>query len=450
MFKGKEDLDLINGSVGRTLLHLSIPIIILNLLRTVYNLTDAFWVGRLSSDALAAIGFGFPFVLIFMSVGMGISVAGSVLVAQHEGNSNRRMVNLSASQLLSFNLLISIILGTAGFLVADGLLGFYGASETVHNLAVEYLRIIFMGIFFMFGFGAFIALLRGFGDTKTPMFIMVFSIALNVVLDPALIFGWGPFPAMGIEGAALATIFSRGVGFVVGFAMLLKGWKGLKVSLSKMIPDMSFFKKIIRLGGPALIGTTGRSISINFIVAFVGIFPDYVMAGHTVGIRIISAIFLTAMAVGRGVTTMTGQNLGADRFDRAREVPIVGAKYTFLFYTILGVAVFALSVPLISAFTSDPQALDIGVEFLMYVSLSLGFIGIWQSFAGGIRGAGKTHIAALILVIPMAFVRLPLAYFLSGPMGPTGIWLAFPISNVFGAVLAYLWFRRGTWVQKLV
>ncbi len=450
MFKGKEDLDLMDGNVGETLLHLSIPIVVLNLLRTVYNLTDAFWVGQISSDALAAIGFGFPLVLVFMSVGMGISVAGTVLVAQHEGNDNKEMVDYSASQTLAFNLIISVVLGASGLLLAEGLLGFYGASETVLNLALSYLRIIFMGIIFMFGFGAFIALLRGYGDTKTPMFLMLFSIGLNVVLDPVLIFGWGPFPAMGIEGAAIATIFSRGVAFVIGFIILASGWKGIKVEISEMVPDPSFFKRISKLGAPAMIGTTGRMISINAVVAIVGRFSDIVMAGYTVGVRIISAIFLTAMAIGRGVTTMTGQNLGANKIDRAGEIPAVGAKYTFVLYTLLGVGIFLSSEAIVSFFTGDPEAVRIGGEFLRYVALTLGFLGITQSLAGGIRGAGKTHIAAIILVLPLAAVRVPVALLLSRFMGTTGIWLAFPISNISGGIIAYLWFRRGTWKQRIV
>lgn len=450
MLKGKEELDLLNGSVGRSLLHLSIPIVILNLLRTVYNLTDAFWVGQLSSDALAAIGFGFPIVLVFISVGMGISVAGSVLVAQYEGDENEKMVNYSASQTLAFNLLVSLVLGALGLLIAESLLGLYGASEAVLGLSLGYLRVILLGVFFIFGFGAFIALMRGYGDTKTPMFLMLFSIVLNVILDPILIFGWGPFPALGIEGAAIATVFSRGLAFVIGFAILVKGWRGIKVSLSNMVPDLKFFERILKLGGPALVGTTGRSISINVTVAIVGRFSDIVMAGYTVGIRIISAIFLTAMAVGRGVTTMTGQNLGANEFERAEEVPLHGAKNTLVLYTLLGAVIFLFSESIVSFFTNDSQAVMFGGEFLRYVSLSLGFIGVTQSLAGGIRGAGKTHIAAIILLIPLAAIRVPLAYLLSIFLGTTGIWIAFPVSNIVGAIIAYLWFKRGTWKQRIV
>ncbi|MBS3815890.1 MAG: MATE family efflux transporter [Hadesarchaea archaeon] len=450
MLKGKEDLDLINGRIGKSLLHLSIPIVILNLMRTVYNLIDAFWVGKLGTDPLAAIGFGFPLVLVFISVGIGISVAGSVLVAQYEGSQNKKMTNYSASQVLSFNLIVSVILTIAGFLLAGFLLELYGASDSVFNLAFDYLRTIILGIPFIFGFGAFIAFMRGYGDTKTPMLLMIFSIVLNLILDPILIFGWGPFPALGIVGAAVATVFSRGVAFAIGIAILLSGAKGIKVTLSKMIPDFNFYERIVRLGGPALLGTTGRIISINVIVAIVGRFAAIFMAGYTVGIRIISAIFLSAIAIGRGVTTISGQNLGASEFDRAESVASTGAKYTFFLYTLLGIIIFLLAEPIMSIFTGDPKAISIGGEFLRYSALSLGFIGITQSLAGGIRGAGKTHIAALILLIPLAFVRVPLAFILSRFLGPTGIWIAFPISNIAGAIIAYTWFTKSNWKQKII
>ncbi|KXB03470.1 multidrug transporter MatE, partial [candidate division MSBL1 archaeon SCGC-AAA261O19] len=263
MIKGKEKLDLTNGSIGKTLFHLSTPIIIINLLRMAYNIGDTFWLGQLSNEALAAIGFGFPLIFLFISLGMGVAVAGSVLVAQFEGGGNEKMVNFSASQTLTFSFIVSLIFGLIGFVAAEDLLILYGASEKVVSLGVSYLQIIFLGLSFMFGFAVFIALMRGYGDTRTPMFVMLFSIVLNVLLDPFLIFGWSFFPKLGIEGAAIATIFCRSLAFLIGLGMLLRGWKGLKISPSKMIPDLSFLQRLLKIGFPASIGATGRSVSVN-------------------------------------------------------------------------------------------------------------------------------------------------------------------------------------------
>lgn len=450
MIKGKKKLDLTDGNIGKTLLHLSTPIIIINLLRMAYNIGDTFWLGKLSKEALAAIGFGFPLIFLFISLGMGFAVAGSVLVAQFEGSGNEKMVNFSASQTLTFSFIVSLIFGLIGFVAAEDLLILYGASEKVVSLGVSYLQIIFLGISFMFGFAVFIALMRGYGETRTPMYVMLFSIVLNVLLDPFLIFGWSFFPELGIEGAAIATVFSRILAFAIGLGMLLNGWRGLKISLSKMIPDFSFLKKLLKIGVPASIGTTGRSVSINVLVAIVGVFSTSVIAGYQVGTRIILILFFTAMSVSRGVSTITGQNLGAENFDRAEKVNYIGAKYLFLILTGIGVIIFLFPKIFISVFTNDKQIVEVGVEFLRYTALSIGFIGVMRAFAGGFRGSGKTLTAAAISIITLGVIRVPVAFTASRFLGPTGIWLAFPISNILGATIAFLWFRKGTWKQTII
>ncbi len=450
MIRGKEELELTDGNIGRALLHLSTPIIIINLLRMAYNIGDTFWLGKLSKEALAAIGFSFPLIFLFISLGMGLAVAGSVLVAQFEGSENKEMVSFSASQTLTFSIVVSIIFGIFGFFSAEKLLVLYGASEQVITLGVSYLQIIFLGISFMFGFAVFIALMRGYGDTRTPMYVMLFSIVLNIIIDPFLIFGWCFFPQMGIEGAAIATVFSRILAFVIGFAILLSGWRGIKISLSKMIPDFSFLKRLLRIGIPASIGTTGRSVSINVLVAIVGMFSTSVIAGYQVGTRIILILFFSAMSVSRGVSTMTGQNLGAGNFDRAEKVNYIGAKYLFLILTGIGIIIFIFPKILISVFTNEEQIIKHGVDFLRYTALSIGFIGIMRAFAGGFRGSGKTLTAAAISIITLGIIRVPTAFTASRFFGPSGVWMAFPISNVMGATIAYFWFKRGTWKQRIV
>lgn len=452
MFKEKENLDLTGGDIGSSLLYLSAPIVIINLLRMAYNMADTFWLGQLSKEALAAIGFGFPLIFLFISLGMGLAVAGSVLVAQFEGSENEKMVNFTASQTITFSFIASLLFGLLGYVVGDELLAIYGASEQVLPLAYSYLRIIFLGLAFMFGFAVFIALMRGYGDTKTPMYVMLGSIVLNIILDPFMIFGWGPFPVLGIEGAAIATVSCRALAFFVGLYILISGSKGPKINPSELIPDLSFSKRLLRIGVPASIGATGRSVSVNVLVAIVGMFSTSVIAGYQVGTRIVLILFFAAMAVSRGVSTMTGQNLGAENFQRAEEVNYMGAKYLFLILSGIGFAIFLFPEQLISIFTTSVEVVNFGSEFLLYSAPSLGFIGIMRVFAGGFRGAGRTLTAAAISIFTLAAVRVPVAFLTSQflGLGPTGIWIAFPISNIAGAMVAYLWFRRGTWKQKIV
>ncbi|MFB6129743.1 MAG: MATE family efflux transporter [Salinigranum sp.] len=450
LFEGQEDLELTEGGIVRPLVYLSLPIVITNLMQTAYNLADTFWLGQYSTSALAAISFAFPMVFLLISLGMGLSVAGSVLVAQHTGAEETGQAEYAASQTVTFAFLASLVIGLLAYPFLRSVLDFLGASAGVLPGATAYMQVIALGLPFMFGFFVFISLMRGAGDTITPMLVMFGTVVLNVVLDPFLINGWaiGPvaFPELGIQGAAIATVFSRSLAMLVGVAIMLSGTRGIQIHLADMRPDLGYLRKILSIGIPASVGGTGRALSINALLLVVGMFPTTVVAAFGIGTRVFSVIFLPAIAVARGVSTMSGQNIGAGKYDRAEAANYVAAKGLFVLLTAVGVLVFLFPTPLVAAFTDDPAVLRVGVEFLRYVSLTFGFIGIMRAFAGGFRGAGKTMIAAAISIATLAAIRLPIAYVASQYlMGVDGIWLAFAVSNVAGAAIAWLWFRRGTW-----
>ena len=459
-FKGQEELNLTEGGIVKPLLFLSLPIVVTNLMQTAYNLADTFWLGQYSTEALAAISFAFPMVFLLISLGMGLSVAGSVLVAQHTGAEETDQAEYAASQTVSFAFIASVILGAIGYPFVREFLAFLGASPDVLPGATAYMQVVALGLPFMFGFFVFISLMRGAGDTITPMLVMFGTVVVNVILDPFLINGWsvGPlaFPELGIQGAAIATVFSRGLAMLVGLAIMLSGTRGIQINLSDMKPDLQYLRKILRIGVPASIEGTGRALSINALLIVVGLFSTSVVAAFGIGTRVFSVIFLPAIAVARGVETMTGQNVGAGKYDRAQEANYVAAKGLFGVLGVAGVAIFFVPTPIVSVFTDDPAVLDVGAEFLRYVALSFGFIGIQRAFTGGFRGAGKTLIAAAISITALAVIRLPVAYVASQGVIPTdlwflgqpdvrGIWIAFFASNVIGAAIAWLWFRRGTW-----
>ncbi|QLG47797.1 MATE family efflux transporter [Natrinema halophilum] len=446
VFKSREEFDLTSGDIAKPLFYLSLPIIVTNLLQTAYNLIDTFWLGQYSTDALAAISFAFPMVFLLISVGMGLSVAGSVLVAQHIGADEESDAEYAASQTVALSLLAAILLGFVGYGFVEELLGLLGASSDVLPLATEYMQVISLGMPFMFGFFVFIALMRGYGDTITPMLVMFGSVLLNVILDPFLIFGWGPFPELGIEGAAIATVFSRSLALVVGLGIMFSGTRGVRIRLGQMRPDFSFATKLVSIGFPASIEGMGRALSINLLLVIVAFFPDTVVAAYGIGTRVFSVIFLPAIAVARGVETMTGQNVGANKPDRAKAAADFAARTMFVVLGALGVVAWIGARPITAVFTDDPAVIDVGVTFLRYVAPSFGFIGVMRAYNGSFRGTGKTLTAAAIVLVIYALVRLPIAAILSQTgMGYRGIWLAFAVSNVLGAGLAYGWYRRGTW-----
>lgn len=450
-FKSQEELDLIGGHVGKNLFYLSLPVIIINLLQTAYNLADTFWLGQYSANALGAITYAFPLVFFMISLGMGLSVAGSVLVAQNEGSGNKKRRNFAASQTIAFSAVASLVLGGAGFFLISDLVGLLGATGAVATAASGYMEMISIGLFSMFGFFVFQSIMRGYGDTVTPMILMLGTVIINIVIDPLFIFGFGPIPELGVQGAAIATVLSRTLALIVGLGILFKGSRGIQISLKQMKPDLEFFKRMLKIGVPASAEGTGRSISVNALVAVIGAFfaGTAVVPGYGIAVRIFSMIFLPAAAVGRGVESMTGQNLGAGNYDRAAETAKFGAKWTFIILSGLGILIFIFAQPISSVFTKDPEIAAVAAEFLRYVAFSFGFIGILRSYNGSFRGAGKTATAAVISIATLGLVRLPIAYLGASNIGTKGIWIAFFISNVAGAIMAYTWYQRGTWRQQI-
>ncbi|RLM53973.1 MATE family efflux transporter [Halobellus sp. Atlit-31R] len=466
LFKGPEELNLTSGGIGRPLFFLSLPIVITNLLQTAYNLADTFWVGQYSTEALAAISFAFPMVFLLIALGMGLSVAGSVLVAQHIGAGEESEAEYAASQTVMFSLLGSIVLGAVGYAAVGPFIRFLGASEAVHPLATGYMQVIAAGLPFMFGFFVFIALMRGYGDTVTPMLVMFGSVVLNIALDPILIFGFDSNPLFGmlglrgleasllastgytgsgITGAAIATVFSRALAFLVGIAVMIEGVRGVRIRPSQMRPDLTYLRRLLDIGVPASIEGTGRALSVNLLLIVVGMFPTTVVAAYGIGVRVFSVIFLPAIAVARGVETMTGQNIGAEKPDRAGAAADFAAKWMLVVLSLAGVVALVATRPIIAVFTNDPEVIRVGVDFLRWVAPTFGFIGVMRAYTGSFRGAGKTLVAAAISVMMLGLIRIPVAYVASLSQGSTGIWMAFPISNVAGALIAYAWYRRDTW-----
>jgi len=445
LFRGPEEFDLTSGSIGKPLFFLSMPIVVTNLFQTAYNLADTFWLGQYSTDALAAISFAFPMVFLLISLGMGISVAGSVLVAQYTGAGEEREAEYAASQTMTFAAIASVLLGVTGYFLVEEFLAVMGASQDVLPMATDYMEVISLGLLFMFGFAVFVALMRGYGDTITPMLVMFGSVVLNIVLDPFLIFGWWVFPELGIEGAAYATVFSRALALVVGLAIMFRGTHGVEIHLRDMAPDTTYLRRLVGIGLPASVEGTGRALSMNLLLFIVALFPDTVVAAYGIGTRVFSVIVLPAIAVARGVETMTGQNIGADRPDRAAQAAGLAAKLLFGILTAAGVVVFFLAAPIAAVFTTDPAVVGVAAQFLRYVALTFGFIGITRAYTGSFRGAGKTLTAAAISVLMLGVVRFPIAWVAAGDIGETGIWLSFALSNVAGAAIAYAWYRRGTW-----
>ncbi|ELY57379.1 MATE family efflux transporter [Natronolimnohabitans innermongolicus] len=468
IFKSPDELDLTSGSIARPLIYLSIPLIITNLLQVAYNLADTFWLGQHSTTSLAAISFAFPMVFFLIALALGVSVAGSVLVAQYTGADDPEKAEYAASQTVSYAILTSVVLGAFGYVFAEDVIGLLGAEADIEPLVAGYMEVYSLGLVAVFGFFVFIALMRGYGDTVTPMLVMFGSVVLNIVLDPFLIFGFENNPLFGylgmggleaelyaltgyagsgIEGAAIATVFSRALAFAVGLAIMFRGSHGVQISLGQMKPELEYGRRLVDIGAPASVEGTARALSINLLLVIIAIFPETVVAAFGIGTRVFSVIFLPAIAFSQGVETMTGQNIGAGKHDRARRTNHFGAKVMLVTLTGLGAVVFLAAEPIVSVFTTDPAVVEEGALFLRYTALTFGFMGVMRSYSGGFRGASRTMIAAVISVLTLGVIRFPLAWLGAELFGSSGVWMAFAASTIIGGCIATVWFTWGDWLD---
>jgi putative MATE family efflux protein len=451
------------GSLVRPLFTLAWPIVVTQLLQVAYNLADTLWLGRLSTAALGAMSLAFPLIFLLLSVGGGFTVAGSTLVAQYTGAGGDTSAGKAAGQTLSFVTLLSVALGALGFLLTDPLLGLLPAdpetAAVVVPLAADYMRVFFLGTPFLFGFFVFSALMRGYGNTRTPMRVMAISVALNVVLDPVLIFGVPALgiPALEVEGAALATLISRAIATGVGLYVLFGLRAGPAVELDHLRPDLGFIRKIVDIGVPSALEQSTSALAMITLTAMVVTFAPPVIAAYGLGNRLISLVFLPAMGLGRATNTMVGQNLGAGKSERAeRAVRLAGAVGAGV---MLVVAVVALvfAEPIVSVFlgtgTKDAaETIVLGTEYLRIRTVEFAFIGVLQVLLGAYRGAGNTKTALVFSLVALWIGRVPTVYYLAfvAGLGATGIWIGMALGNIVGAIGAGVWFTRGTWKRAVI
>jgi putative MATE family efflux protein len=443
---------ILNGPILKTMVVLAWPMMVTSALQSLYNLVDAFWLGRLSTAALAAPGMAWPIVFFFMSFAGGFQAAGSTFVAQHFGAGNRRGAEESAGQLLGFLALVSVILGGLGYGLAPTVLRLIRTPEEVFPLALIYLRIECIGLPIAFVAQAFGGFMVGLGQTRFLMYINAFSLLLNGVLDPVFIFGWGPIPAWGVAGAAWATVLSRAVVAAVGLSILFSGRRGLRLSVRDLWPRLSRVWPILRVGLPNVLDQTSTSFGFVVMLGLVAGFGTAVVAAYTVGNRIINLINVVSWGAGSALVAMIGQNLGAEQYERAAQVARRGIAATFL--TLVGLYGLSLLLrrPIFSMFVADQAVIQEGVWYIMIFGISIPFFGLFDASAAVFRGAGHTVPPMIMAIVRLWGLRVFLSWLFGYQLGfgTTGMWVGMTLSNVLAGVGMYIWMRKGTWKFRIV
>lgn len=439
---------LTEGPILRSLAALTVPIVFANILQTAYQLTDTFWVGRLGAEAVAAVSLSFPVVFLLISLGSGLGIAGTILVAQHRGRGDQRQVDYVSAQTVVMMLAASVVVTVVGYAVSGPAMRLMGAPTEVLRDATSYLQISFLGMVFMFGFFVYQSLMRGVGDVTTPMLIVLATVVLNLALDPLFIFGWGPVRPFGVAGAALATIGTQAVAMVIGFGLLAGGRHGIRVHLRDLAPDLALAGRMFRLGLPASIEQSTRALGLTAMVFLVATFPTTVVAAYGIGARILSFVIIPSLGLGMATTTLVGQNLGAGNVARAEHIARLSALAGMVVLSALGVAFFFAARPMTAFFVPGETAVIAeGARFMHLMALTFGFIGVQMVTSGTLRGAGATVSAMVLAIISLWVLRFPLAVILSKgtELGADGLWWAFPTSNVLAGLIATVWLLRGRW-----
>jgi putative MATE family efflux protein len=456
-----ERSSLTRGPLLRPLVRLAWPLVAIQLLQVAYNLVDTIWLGRLSADAVGALSLAFPLVFLVISIGGGFTAAGAILVAQHTGAGGDRAAGRIAGQTLGFVGIVSVVVGAIGFLATGPLLALLPAdpvtAERIVPHAAEYMRVFFLGSPALFGFFVFSALMRGTGDTRTPLVVMILSVAVNVALDPFLIFGWWVFPALGVEGAAIATVTSRGIATVAGLYVLFGTGLGPTIEPRDLIPKPGPVRQIVELGVPTALEQSGTALAMVAATAMVATFPPAVVAAYGLGNRLISVVTLPAMGLSQAMDTAVGQNLGAAEPERATRAVKLGTGLVVAVLSVVAILVAAVPEPIVALFLPATTAgavetIDYAATYLRIASVAFVFFGVFQVAMGTFRGAGNTTTALALSLLALWVVRLPATYLLAFPLGwgPTGVWTAVALGDIVGAIAALAWLSRGTWKSAVV
>ncbi|MFH2028000.1 MAG: MATE family efflux transporter [Nanoarchaeota archaeon] len=441
---------LLEGSISKSIIMIALPVIFANILQTVYQLIDTFWVGRLGAESVAAVSLSFPIIFFLISLAMGLVMAASILVAQYNGKNDKENVSLVTTQTFGLILLVGTILSIVGFFSSEYILSFLTKDPIVLEQAASYLKISFLAIVAMFIYNLFQSSLRGVGEVKIPVIIISITVLLNFFLDPIFMFGWNFIPAMGVSGVALATLITEYLSAIIAVIFLIKGTYGVKLNLKDMIPRLVWVKKIFSLGIPSSLEMSSRSFGMLLMTFIVSTFGTLAIASYGIGTRILGFIIIPAIGFSLSTSSIVGNNLGARQHSRAEKIAGTGMKIGFWSLTAIGVLLFIFAANISSFFVpNEPELISMSSLFIKIMALSFGLIGIQMVVIGTFKAAGKMK-TSMFLAVFQTFLLFFLSYLFALPLGlnELGIWIAYPTSNIIAVSVAFYFYKKKAWLKK--
>ena len=444
--------DLTSGSLHRNIWYLAIPMILETGVLNVSQILDTLWIGKLGSAALAAVTISITIRWVLNSLANGLGIGGMAVVARRMGERDQAAAKHAAWQTILLGIIISTLLGGLGLLVARPILVLLGADAEVLPLGLSYLRITLAGLFTLVLVFVINSILRGAGEARLAMIVLFVSTAVTVVSEWVLIFGWGPFPALGVAGSAWGNVLGFGSGVALQMVVLLSGKAHISINLRDLKPDFPLMGQIIRIALPSTGQMVLRSSSRLIILWLVGLYGTFATAGYGVANRMLLIALIPGFGLGNAGGTLVGQNLGARKPERAEKSAWWVSTYGAVYMAIAAALLFAFARPLMTLFDPTPQVVDIGTECIRVVAPSLIFTIVGVVLARGFDGAGDTVPAMVVNLLTLWGIETPLAYGMAQwlGLGMTGIWWGRAVANLTNGLLFAIWFRLGRWKRRQV
>jgi putative MATE family efflux protein len=448
--RGSEQ-DFTQGGIGRAIFLLSVPMVLEMLMESLFGIVNVYWVARLGKEQAAAVGVTEALLTIVFTVAIGLSMGTTAMVARRIGEKDPEGAARVAEQSIVLGVLISIPIGVAGALFSKQLFQAMNAEAGVIAAGAGYMTIIFGANVVIMLLFLINAIFRGAGDAAIAMRALWFGNLINLILDPCLIFGLGPFPELGVTGSAIATTIGRGCAVIYQFTQL-SGGSRVPVRFNRLLPDFRLMKSLFRISLGGMFQFLVATAAWTALMSIVGLFGAAAQAGYMIAVRIILVTILPSWGMSNAAATLVGQNLGAQKPERAEKSVWLAGHSNAVFLIAIAVVFIVFPEFLIRIFTGDQTVIPYGVDALRYISYGYAFYGYGMVMAAAFNGAGDTYTPTVINLICFWLIQIPLAYTLAKWTGleTTGVFLAITIAESILAVIAMQVFRRGKWKEQKV
>ncbi len=449
--RGSEQ-DFTEGGIGRAIFLLSVPMVLEMAMESLFGAVNVYWVAHLGKEQAAAVGITESLLTIVFTVAIGLSMATTAMVARRIGEKDPDGAARAAVQSILLGILISIPIALAGVIFREPLFRMMNAEAGVIAAGSGYITIIFGANIVVMLLFLFNAIFRGAGDAAVAMRSLWIGNAINLVLDPCFIFGLGPFPEMGVTGSAVATTIGRSCGVLYQCYKLFGGGGRVPVRLDQVKPDFQVMKSLLRISFGGMFQMLVATSAWIFLMSIVGKFGAAAQAGYTVAIRIIWVTLLPSWGMSNAAATLVGQNLGAQKPERAAKSVWLAGHANAVFLAGVALVFIFFAEHLIRFFTDDPAVIQYGVDAMRYISYGYVFYGYGMVMAQAFNGAGDTITPTWLNLICFWLLQIPMAYVLAmwTGLGARGVFLAVTIAESVLAVLAMVWFQKGKWKEQKV